>query len=81
MEILYSLICIVLFLLILICVNNTNKSSKITNKPRPTINKSQSLPPKGPKSKRQCLCGYTEICPSQEGICTNLCVGGDDWND
>lgn len=31
--------------------------------------------------KQTCLCGYNEICSSQEGICANLCVNGDDWDE
>lgn len=69
MELLIAFILISLLIGLIILSIKTPITPKITNI---TPNLDNSLQ-NNDIIKQQCLCGHNEICPSQEGICANLC--------
>lgn len=77
MNLLFALILILFAIGIVILAINTPNKPKSTIITTISTDKTQD----NIKSTKRCLCGYTEICPSQEGICINLCIDGDDWDD
>lgn len=64
----------IILLLVIYCAKNKSVDNNIQQKE--TI-KTESLI----ESNKTCLCGYQSICLSQEGICSNLCISGDDCDD
>ena len=77
MELLIAFILISLLIGLCILAIKTPIAPKITNITSNLNNSSQNTN----TIKQSCLCGHDEICPSQEGICSNLCIHGDDWDD
>lgn len=77
MNLLFALILIFILLCLIFLAFNTQNKSKSTIIKTISTNKIQD----NFKSTKPCLCGYTKIYPSQEGICSNLCFDRDNRDD